>query len=125
MATKTVAVSEKEAAGYFLELFNANIIPMATWKYDGTMTSVNDAFLSMTGYTRQDFEQGKVNWRQITPSGYEDLDEHCIQELKTKGHSTPFVKEFMCKDGSRVCVQINNIILNKTDDHGVGIFFPA
>jgi len=125
MATKTAAVSEKEAATYFLELFNANIMAMATWKYDGTMTSVNDAFLSLIGYTRQDFEQGKVNWREITPSGYEELDEHCIHELKTKGHSTPFVKEYLCKDGSRVRVQINNILLNKTDNHGLVILFPA
>lgn len=125
MATMTLPVTEKEAAGYFTGLFNANLVPMATWKYDGTFTSANDAFLKLVGYTRQDFEKGMVNWRKLTPPGYEKADEKCTQELKTQGHSTPFVKEYLRKDGSRVRVQINNVLLNKHDDHGLGIFMKA
>lgn len=125
MATKTIAVTEKDAAGYFFALFNANLMPMATWRYDGTFTSVNDAFLKLVGYTHQDFEAGKVNWRKLTPPGYEKADEHCIHELKTKGHSTPFVKEYIRKDGSRIHVQIHNVLINKGDDHGLGIFIQA
>lgn len=125
MATKTMAVTEKEAAAYFNNLFDANIISMATWKYDGTFTSVNDAFLKMIGYTRQDFEAGKINWKKLTPPGYEKQDEKCIQELKNTGHSKPFTKEYIRKDGSKVRVQINNVLLNKADDHGLGIFMPA
>jgi PAS domain S-box-containing protein len=125
MVTKALPISEKEAAAYFFDLFNANIMPMTTWKYDGTFTSVNDAFLKLIGYTRKDFEEGKVNWRNITPPEYEQVDENCVQELKLKGSSKPFIKEFNKKDGSRVRVQINNCLLNKNDDHGLGIIFEA
>lgn len=125
MATKTETITEREAASYYTSLFNSNLFPMATWKYDGTFTTVNDAFLKLIGYTRQDFEKGLINWRNITPEGYEKADEKCINELKTKGYSTPFVKEYLCKDGSRVRIQINNVMLHKTDDHGLGIFLKA
>jgi len=125
MATKTIAISEKEAAGYFFSLFNANLVPMATWKYDGTFTSVNDAFLKLIGYSQQDFESGKVNWRKITPPGYEKIDENCTHDLQTKGYSVPYIKEYLRKDGSRVRVQINNLLLNKGDDHGLAIFVQA
>lgn len=125
MATNTAVVSEKEAAAYFLELFNSNVIPMSTWKYDGTFTSANDAFLKLVGYSRQDFEEGKVNWKKITPPGYEKVDEQCTQDLQTKGHAAPLVKEYLRKDGSRIRIKISNIVTSKTDDHGVGIFLPA
>lgn len=125
MATKALPVTENEAASYFFELFNANIIPMATWKYDGTFTFVNDAFLKLIGYTKQDFESGKVNWRTITPKEYQKSDEQCVQELKASGHANVLVKEYLHKDGSRVRVKIYNFIINKTTDHGLGIFLPA
>lgn len=125
METKTAPVTEKEAAGYFFKLFNTNLIPMATWKYDGTFTSVNKAFLELIGYSQKDFDEGKVNWVRITPPGYEKADQNCINELKSKGYSTPFTKEYIRKDGSRVRVNINNLLLNKDTDHGLGIFFKA
>lgn len=127
MATITKVITEKEATGYFFNMFNSNLIPMSTWRYDGTLTSANDAFLELFGYSRKEFEAGKVNWKKMTPEGqgFEKLDDKCIQELKTKGRSTPYIKEFIRKDGTQVRVKINNILLDKTDDHGLGIFLPA
>lgn len=125
MVTKALPLSEKEAAAYFFEVFNSNLFPMTLWKYDGSFPSVNDAFLDLLGYSRKDFEEGKINWRDLTPPEYEEADENCVQELKSKGSSTPFYKEFYRKDGSRVGVQINNCLLNKSDDHGIGIILEA
>jgi PAS domain S-box-containing protein len=125
MATKTMPFTEKEAAVYFWELFNSNVLPMATWKSDGTFTSVNDAFLKLIGYSRPEYEQGKVNWRRITPPGYEQADEKCIQELKATGHARPLVKEYTHKNGSRVSIHIHNIMVNREVDHGLAIFLSA
>ena len=125
MTTNNPATSEKEAAVYFSQIFSNNMLPMAIWKYDGTLTSANDAFLELIGYSREDFNSGKVNWRAITPPGYEKEDERCTQELKATGQASPLFKEYLRKDGSRIRVQIANVMHDKTADHGLGIFSRA
>lgn len=127
MTGKTAeATTEKEAAGYYFALFNSNTIPMFTWKYDGTFTSANDAFLTLLGYTRSDFEEGRLNWKKITPEGYEQADHRCTEELKHSGHAKVLDKEYYNKKGSKIRVHIYNFVLNKHDDHGFGIIIsPA
>lgn len=125
MKLGTAAISEKEAAGYFFGMFNTNLIPMATWKYDGSFTAANDAFLDLLGYSQKDLREGKVNWRKITPPEYNEVDENCILELKTEGHCSLILKEYLRKDGSRLLVHIKTLIIDKSDDHGLGIFLPA
>ena len=72
---------------------------------------VNDAFLEIVGYTREDLLAGKIHWPELTPPEYAPLDELAHEEGLRFGACTPFEKEFIRKDGTRVPVLIATAVL--------------
>ncbi|MBD2344867.1 hybrid sensor histidine kinase/response regulator [Anabaena subtropica] len=62
----------------------------------------NDAFLEIVGYTHEDLLTGKLCWQDMTPPEYSELDQAKVEEVLNSGFCTPFEKEYIRKDGSRV-----------------------
>ena len=71
----------------------------------------NDAFLKMTGYSREDLAAGKISWPDLTPAEYAPLDELAHEEGLRFGACTPFEKELICKDGTRIPVLVATAVL--------------
>ena len=71
----------------------------------------NDAFLSLVGYSREDLHEGRLHWPDLTPPEYAPLDELAHEEGLRFGACTPFEKELICKDGTRVPVLIATAVL--------------
>ena len=95
---------------------DANIIGVAISRPSGEVLETNDYYLRTIGYTREEFEQGLVDWRAITPAEWLPADEHAIEELRQRGVSTPYEKEYLRRDGSRVPVFLSNAMLPGTDE---------
>jgi PAS domain S-box-containing protein len=72
---------------------------------------VNDAFLDLVGYTREDLLAGRLNWPDLTPPEYAPLDEVAHEEGLRFGACTPFEKELLCKDGTRIPVLVATAVL--------------
>jgi len=72
---------------------------------------VNDAFLDLVGYSREDLLAGRLNWPDLTPPEYVPLDEVAHEEGLRFGACTPFEKELLCKDGTRVPVLVATAVL--------------
>ncbi|BCS31833.1 hypothetical protein TBR22_A10350 [Luteitalea sp. TBR-22] len=73
------------------------------------ITDVDDVFLAIVGYTREDFERGQMDWTAMTPPEFLHLDEAGIQQAMAAGSggfTVPYCKEFFRKDGSRVAVML-------------------
>ena len=68
------------------------------------ITEVNDTFLEMVGYSREDLVAGRLYWPDLTPPEYLHLDEEAHEEGLRYGACTPFEKEYVRKDGTRVSV---------------------
>ncbi|MDX2150417.1 MAG: ATP-binding protein [Bryobacteraceae bacterium] len=68
----------------------------------GTLSMVNDAYLRIIGYTREEFEAGQVRWDEITPPESRAADEEGIRQVLAEGVSEPYEKEYVRKDGTRV-----------------------
>ena len=71
------------------------------FKADGSITDCNDAFLRMSGYSREDLEQGKVRWDVMTPPEWMPQTLKAIEEFESTGRIKPYEKEYARKDGSR------------------------
>ena len=72
---------------------------------------VNDAFLNLVGYSREDLSSGALRWPDLTPPEYAALDELAHEEGLRFGACTPFEKELIRKDGTRVPVLIATAVL--------------
>ena len=71
----------------------------------------NDAFLELVGYSREDLLAGRLNWPDLTPPEYAALDELAHEEGLRFGACTPFEKELIRKDGTRVPVLVATAVL--------------
>jgi formate hydrogenlyase transcriptional activator len=72
---------------------------------------VNDAFLELVGYSQEDVRSGRMNWLDLTPPEYFALDELAHEEGLRFGACTPYEKELLRKDGTRVPVLVATAVL--------------
>jgi formate hydrogenlyase transcriptional activator len=71
----------------------------------------NDTFLDLVGYTREDLLAGRLVWPDLTPPEYLAVDELAHEEGLRFGACTPFEKELIRKDGTRVPVLVATAVL--------------
>jgi formate hydrogenlyase transcriptional activator len=88
----------------------STIAGIVSGEYD-RIPEVNDAFLELVGYTREDLQSGRLHWADLTPPEYLALDELAHEEGLRFGACTPFEKELIRKDGTRVPVLIATAVL--------------
>jgi PAS domain S-box-containing protein len=93
---------------------DSNIIGVVICQFD-RFIEANDAFLRITGYTREEVVSG-LTWRSITPPESMDRSEAARAELRTRGLCAPFEKEYLRKDGSRVWVMLTAATILDTED---------
>ncbi|HEY9608218.1 PAS domain S-box protein [Allocoleopsis sp.] len=109
----------RESEARFRRLFDSNVVGIIFADFRGAITEANDLFLQMVGYTREDLLQGKVRWDEMTPPEYRYLDTLAMEQSKESGVGTPWEKEFIRQDGSRVPVLIGGALLDGVDDQAV------
>ena len=109
----------KRTEGRFRRLVDSNAQGVIFWNTKGEITGANDAFLRIVGYTREDQQAGRIGWATMTPPEYAHLDRRSLEELGTKGTCTPFEKEFIRKDGSRVPILLGAAAFEDSPDEGV------
>ncbi len=72
---------------------------------------VNDTFLELVGYSREDLLAGRMSWPDLTPPEFAALDELAHEEGLRFGACTPFEKELIRRDGTRVPVLVATAVL--------------
>ncbi|PWT77295.1 MAG: hypothetical protein C5B60_02995 [Chloroflexi bacterium] len=77
------------------------------------ITAANDAFLAIIGYTREELDTGALHWEAMTPPEYLPLGNRALEEMLARGESTPFEKQYIRKDGSRVPVLLGSALVER------------
>ncbi len=109
----------KRTEGRFRRLVDSNAQGVMFWNTKGEITGANDAFLRIVGYTREDQEAGRIGWMARTPPEYAHLDRRAREELAAKGICTPFEKEYIRKDGTRVPILLGAATFEDSPGEGV------
>ena len=71
----------------------------------------DDAFLELVDYSREDLANGAIDWPALTPPEYAAVDGFAHEEGLRFGACTPFEKELIRKDGTRVPVLVATAVL--------------
>ncbi len=93
-------------------LMNSNVIGISVIEA-GRMVDANETFLRMTGYTREDLQAGRLNVMQMTAPEYRERTRQAHQELHARCSLTPYEKEYICQDGSRLPVLVGGTLLRR------------
>ncbi len=98
---------------------DANLIPLISYHNNGLVTGANDAFLEMVGYTRQDLLDGKVNWLEMTPPEWQEVDASALEQLRNDGRMAPIEKQYIRKDGRRIWVRLQGTNFDCPPEQGI------
>ncbi len=109
-----------ETESRFQRLYEANLMGICYPDRFGAFSDGNDEFLRVVGYTRADLLAGLVRWDTMTPPEYAELDARHIGEAAERGSCTPYEKEYIRKDGTRVPIMCGYALLDGSEDEYIG-----
>ena len=88
------------------QLFDTNIVGTHISEADGRVIEANDYWLRLAGFTREELDRGEASWRAVTPPESLAADDRGLEEVRERGRSDPYEKEYLRRDGTRVPVLI-------------------
>ncbi|HEY9665752.1 MAG TPA: PAS domain S-box protein [Coleofasciculaceae cyanobacterium] len=100
-------------------LVESNIIGIMLADLKGNITEANNAFLQMVGYSHEELRSRHLRWDELTPPEYRPKDEGAITELINSSVCTPFEKEFIRSDGSRIPVLVGGALAEQSQEMAV------
>jgi PAS domain S-box-containing protein len=100
-------------------LFNSRILGSVFSDIHGSIFEANDEFLRIIGYTREEFLRGRVKWTDITPPEYRARDAEAITEAHETGVCTPYEKQYIRRDGSRIWVLTGYVLIGEAREEAV------
>ncbi|AFY45908.1 PAS domain S-box protein [Nostoc sp. PCC 7107] len=110
---KQAEAALRQSESRLRQLLESSIIGIIEAEPD-KITFANDAFLQMLGYTQADILAGNLGWQKMTPPEYNQLDQAKVEEVFVSGVCTPFEKEYIRKDGSRVPILLGATLLTRS-----------
>lgn len=86
----------------------------------GRLIDCNPAFEKLVGYSRD--EVRRLHLADITPKEWMAVEKKAIAQMRRRGYSKLFEKEYVRKDGTRVPVELQGSILRDARDRPAGFW---
>ena len=91
----------KRAENRLLGAVSIETVGVIFFDLDGKINEANEAFEKMSGFSREDFDKGRVRWDKLTPPEFMEVTLKAREEFVTRGVNTPYEKQYIRPDGSR------------------------
>ncbi|MDP1929735.1 MAG: MASE1 domain-containing protein [Thiobacillus sp.] len=108
-AEETLRESEEKLRG----LYELSPLGIALTDMQGRFLEFNEAFQRICGYSAQELKD--LDYWTLTPRDYEAREAEQLEQLKQIGRYGPYEKEYVRKDGSRVPLQLNGMLVTGPD----------
>jgi PAS domain S-box-containing protein len=96
-----------------------NVAGIAFGDDQGRITDANDAFLTLTGYAREDLVPDGLSWPSLTAVEFHHRQIEAVEEILASGRCHPFETELIRRDGRRVAVLVSAARLSARRREGV------
>jgi diguanylate cyclase (GGDEF)-like protein/PAS domain S-box-containing protein len=94
-------------------LYELSPMGIARTDMQGRYIEFNDAFRDICGYTREELSQ--LDYWALTPREYADREAEQLDSLNTRGYYGPYEKEYIRKDGSRIPLLLNGVLIHDSN----------
>ncbi|MGI9213297.1 MAG: PAS domain-containing sensor histidine kinase [Methylococcaceae bacterium] len=97
-------------------LYQLSPLGIALTNMAGQFLDFNPAFLKLFGYEGEELKS--LDYWDVTPREYEQQEILQLESIARSGAYGPYEKEYIRKDGSRVPVRLNGVIIKSRDGEG-------
>lgn len=94
-------------------LFELSSVGIALTDMDGRYVEFNDAFLRIVGYEAEELRN--LDYWVLTPDDYLEAEQSALDQMARTGRYTPFEKEYIRKDGSRIPILLSGARVTGSD----------
>jgi PAS domain S-box-containing protein len=112
----------RESELRFRGVVESNMVGIVFWNASGCITDANEMATRMLGYSQEELQSGQIQWKNITPPEFHDIDAVMQAQLLSEGVCPPFEKAYIRKDGTQVPILIGAALLPGYSDRGVAYF---
>ena len=116
---KTADEKVRESEERFRFLFDSNVLPVAFWHISGEIYDANDSFLNLMGYTRQEMQQGELNWRKFTLPEDALMHQDKVQQAVEGKTVAPYETQYISKSGEKVSSLVGYAMLTGSKEKGI------
>ncbi len=109
----------------FKRLWESGVILITISDLHGKIIEINDAGVEMLGYSREELVTGRIGWEDITPRESQDADNSAHAKLAATGIASPWEKELVRKDGTRVSILTAAAILEGVEGITIAVDLSA
>ncbi|MBC7835528.1 MAG: PAS domain S-box protein [Phycisphaerales bacterium] len=108
-----------ESREHLKAFFDSSVVGTVAARFDGSLDDANDECLRILGRSREDLIAG-LSWRELTPPEWLAADAEAIHEARERGECTPYEKEYLRPDGTRVPVIVGFVAVGSERDRAIG-----
>lgn len=91
----------RESEARLRKVLETDAVAVMFFDDEGALIDANDAFLRMTGHSRQQVAAHELTLRSMTPPEWLEATEKQMASLRQTGRVGPYEKEYLLEDGSR------------------------
>lgn len=117
---KRIYEEYQKAYDRFMGIYKSSKDAIAYSDLSGVLIDVNEAFLKLTGYTKEELIQRR-KYQDLTPERYHAFDEKIVEEMLRTGRSSEYEKELIRKNGSCVRILLTTFVVKDSADQPVGL----
>jgi|GEM_PF-3038723 PAS domain S-box-containing protein len=96
-------------------LFEKSLTGLVLCRMDGGFADLNPAYLAIIGYTEA--EAKVLSYWDITPHDYDEQEQRQLKSLEETGRYGPYEKEYRHKQGYRVPVRLNGLLIEQKGEY--------